>query len=123
MAREFYPNARIGDKLNVVALYPYPYVPYFPIRCADPYADAWLSLFIADQHQVHPQHKLNPVLCDQAVLDIIRDEYIVYRWPEQMSVICQDVVCPTCGMVDSVDGFELSFGVDPCNPELCMIPT
>lgn len=119
-ARTFYPKARVGDRLHAVALYPYPYIPYFPVCCADPFADVWLSMFLEHQRGLTNQQS-QPVLCYRHVLDSIGDEYITYRWPHQLGVISQDTVCRECGMVDVVDGFELAFGVDPCNPALCLL--
>lgn len=120
-AKTFYPEARIGDKLYAVALCPYPYVPYFVVDCPDPFRTVWMQMFLADQHQEHPQQRLSPVLCKRSVLDGIAAEYIVYEWPRQLGLVYHDIICPSCGMVDGVDGFELEMGVDLCNQSLCMV--
>lgn len=120
MARTLYPSARNGDKLYAIALCPYPFVPYFVVDCGDPYRAVWMQVFIEDQHREQPKQRLNPVLCKRSILDDIATEYIVYEWPRQLGIVYRDVICPSCGMVDVVDGFELSWGANLCNDELCL---
>lgn len=121
MANRFYKNARPGDRVYAIALLPDPYVPYLAVRTDDPYRDGWLQIFLEYQREEQPEHHLHPVLAERKALETIQASYIAYEWPRQLGIIQQDIVCRQCGMVDVVDGFELTFGADTCNPLQCMM--
>lgn len=120
MANRFYKNARPGDRVYAIALCPDPFVPFMAVRTDDPHSDGWLQLFIEYQREEQPNNTLHPVLVDAKALEVIAKEYIMYEWPRQLGMLQQDIICYECGMVDSVDGFELTFGVDTCNPLQCL---
>src|SRR5688572_3831573 len=59
-ANEFYPQARVGDRVYVVALFPYPFVPFVAVRSADPFRDGWLQMLLWYRNQEQEEHRIIP---------------------------------------------------------------